>query len=272
MHRLLWLSLLALALAAFVFGCPRKPAAPPVTTTPPVTIQNQNQVTPPATDTTIPPATTPDGTTPPATDGTTPPATDATTPPATPGTDQTPPATEQKPYAAPPGATLVMLETTKGNILLELHKDWSPLGVAHFLELVNAKFYDGAPWFRVIDGFVAQCGVAATPALNAAWGEKTIQDEPVLQGNQPGYVAFGKSGAPNSRSTHFFINLVDNTQALDGQGFSCFAKVVEGMDVALKLYKAEYQDQQGLAAPGGLDAFKSMYPQADYIKKAYIKK
>lgn len=268
MHRLIWLCLLALALAAFVFGCPRKPAEPP--NTPPVSIQNQNQATPPATDTTTPPVTPPDGTTPPATDGTTPPATDTTTPPVT-GEAQTPPATEDKPVTAAPGTVVVVMETTKGNIVLEVHKEWSPLGVAHFLELVKAKFYDGAPWFRVIDGFVAQCGIAADPALNAAWGEKTIQDEPVKQGNQPGYVAFGKSGAPNSRSTHIFINLADNTQALDPQGFACFAKVIEGMDIALSLYKAEYQDQMGLAQPGGLDTFKQMYPQADYIKKAYVR-
>lgn len=177
--------------------------------------------------------------------------------------------------AAPPAegkamTTRVTLETTKGNIVLEVHPDWSPLGAAHFLELVNAGFYDGAPWFRVIDGFVAQCGIAADPKLNAAWQDKTIKDEPVVQGNAPGFVAFGKSQLPNSRSTHIFINYGDNSRGLDPQGFSCFAEVVEGLDVAESLYRAEYNDQGGLAAPGGIERFRQRFPEADYITKASV--
>jgi peptidyl-prolyl cis-trans isomerase A (cyclophilin A) len=165
----------------------------------------------------------------------------------------------------------VVLETTKGNIELGIHKEWAPLGTDHFLELVKAGFYDGAPWFRVMEGFVAQCGVSADPKMNTLWLEKTIQDEPVKQGNKLGYVAFGKTGAPNSRSTHIFINLADNSAGLDPQGFACFAVVTSGMDVAQKLFRCEYGDQGGLALPGGIDKFKAMFPQADYIKKAYIK-
>lgn len=176
---------------------------------------------------------------------------------------------EVKPAAA---TTKVVLETTKGNIVLEVHPEWAPIGAAHFLELVNAKYYDGAPWFRVIDGFVAQCGIAADPVMTAKWQNKTIMDDPVVQGNKPGYVAFGKTGAPNSRSTHIFINYADNSMSLDPQGFACFAQVVEGMDVANKLFRAEFADQAALSAPGGLDAFRKMFPEADYIKKAYVRK
>lgn len=272
MHRILWLGLLVVALLVLALGCPRKQAPPP-NTAPPATT-TPGQTTPPVTtppDATTPPAT---GETPPATGETTPPATGEATPPATTPPTTTPPATTPPtPEAKPPaGVTKVVFETTKGNITLEVHPEWSPLGAAHFLELVNLKFYDGAPWFRVLEGFVAQCGVSADPKLNAEWMEKTIQDEPVVQSNQAGYVAFGKSGLPNSRSTHIFINMADNTGALDSQGFSCFAKVTEGMDVVAKLERVEYQDQQGLSMAGGMEAFKKMFPKADYIKKAYIKK
>lgn len=164
----------------------------------------------------------------------------------------------------------VVFETTKGDIVLEVHPSWSPLGAAHFIELVEAGFYDGAPWFRVIPGFVAQCGVAADPALNATWGEETILDEPVKQGNLPGFVAFG-TGGPNSRSTHIFINFIDNSGALDSQGFSCFAQVVEGFDNARNLFPCEFQNQAGLGAPGGMDRFKQAYPNADYITRAYVR-
>ena len=169
------------------------------------------------------------------------------------------------------GVINVLLETTKGDIVLAVHEDWSPLGAAHFLELVNAGFYNGAPWFRVMGGFVAQCGIAADSELHQQWMYKTINDEPVVQGNLPGYVAFGKTRMPNSRSTHIFINLADNTNSLDPQGFSCFAKVVEGMDVAYKLYKCQ-GDQGSLVAPGGIDRFKTRFPDADYILKASVMK
>lgn len=277
MHRFLWLGLLAVALLVLALGCPRKQAPPP--SAPPNAATTPGQTTPPPGTTTPPGETTP-GMTPPDTGETTPPATGETTPPATgeatpPATGETtPPATTPPPPEKAPSSevTKVVLETTKGNIVLEVHPDWSPLGAAHFLELVNLKFYDGAPWFRVIEGFVAQCGVSANPKLNEEWMQKTIQDEPVKQGNQAGYVAFGKSGAPNSRSTHIFINMADNTGGLDPQGFSCFAKVIEGMDVVAKLERVEYGDQQGLSMPGGMDKFKAMFPKADYIKKAYVKK
>jgi peptidyl-prolyl cis-trans isomerase A (cyclophilin A) len=166
---------------------------------------------------------------------------------------------------------VVVLETTKGNIVIQLHEDWSPLGVAHFKELVSAKFYDGAPWFRVIDGFVAQCGVSADPKMNDEWSEKTIKDEPVVKGNLRGTVVYGKTGMPDSRSTHFFINFVDNSASLDRQGFSAFGEVTEGMDIADSLTRCEYADQGGLAGPGGIDKFKSRFPSADYIKRAYLK-
>jgi len=182
--------------------------------------------------------------------------------------------TPAEPAKEDANVTTVILETSKGNITLALHSDWAPIGAAHFLELVNAKYYDGAPWFRVIPGFVAQAGVAADPKMTAEWQDKTIQDEPVKQGNKRGMVAFGQTGKPNSRSTHFFINYADNGVGgpqLDRQGFACFAEVTEGMDVAEKLFPAEFQDQ-GALATGGIEAFKKQFPNGDTIIKAYVKK
>jgi len=202
------------------------------------------------------------------------------TPPATnPPADNNPPADANPPEDKKPAdetkedvnVTNVILETSKGNIALAVHADWAPIGAAHFLELVNAGYYDGAPWFRVIPGFVAQCGLAADPKVTAQWKDKTIQDEPVKQGNLRGMVAFGKSGAPNSRSTHIFINLVDNSAGLDAQGFSCFAEVTSGMDVADKLKHCEIQDQDALGKQG-IALFRKMVPDGDVITKAYVKK
>jgi cyclophilin family peptidyl-prolyl cis-trans isomerase len=172
--------------------------------------------------------------------------------------------------------TMVVLETSKGDVVLEVHADWSPLGAEHFLELVKAGFYDGAPWFRVFKDpmgiSVAQCGIAADPEVTAQWQQKTIMDEPVVMGNMEGTVAFGKSQMPNSRSTHIFVNLSDNSRALDPQGFSCFAVIVEGYDIidSLKETGASAVDQYQLSMQG-IDYFYQVVPDGDIIKKAYIR-
>ncbi len=166
--------------------------------------------------------------------------------------------------------TEVVLETSSGEIVLEVFEDWSPLGSAHFIELVQAGFYDGAPWFRIVDGFVAQCGISADPAMNAGIGAKTVRDEPVVEGNKHGHVSFGRSGAPNSRSSHIFINYKDN-HFLDGQGFPAFAKVKEGLEVAENLHRCEYDDQFGLSQAGGLQVFRDMFPDADFILRAFVR-
>jgi len=184
-------------------------------------------------------------------------------------TGDTPPA---EPAKGDANVTTVMLETSKGNITLAVHKDWSPLGAAHFIELVNAKYYDGAPWFRVMPGFMCQTGIAADPEVTKKWKDATIQDEPVVQGNKAGYVAFGQSGAPNSRSTHFFINYVDNSAGLDGQGFACFAQVTAGMDIAEKFKPTgDGTVDQGQLTDKGISYFKGIFPDGDTITRAYVK-
>jgi peptidyl-prolyl cis-trans isomerase A (cyclophilin A) len=207
-------------------------------------------------------------------------ATTVTPPVETPGAETgdaaTPPAAEDG--AASP---VVVLETTKGVIEITLHKDWAPNGVDHFLELVNAGYYNGAPWFRVIDNFMAQAGFSGDPELSAKFGNAQIPGDPVVKGNQRGFVSYGMSGNPpniNSRSTHFFINF-GNNGFLDAPGFAAFGEVTKGIDVADKLFRlpdetlAQSGVSQGtLPTQAGLDAFKKAFPEADYIKKAYVKK
>ena len=170
----------------------------------------------------------------------------------------------------------VLLETTKGNIILEVHPEWSPLGAERFKELVKMGFYNDVAFFRVIGGFMAQVGINGDPALHAKWKDNNIMDDPVVESNKPGYVSFAKTGAPNSRSTQFFINFGDNSN-LDGMGFSPFAKVIKGMDVVNSLYsgygegapRGRGPDQMRVVGEG--NAFlKKEFPMLDYIKKATI--
>lgn len=138
----------------------------------------------------------------------------------------------------------VRLTTTQGDIVLRVERAWSPLGADRFYNLVEAGFYDQSAFFRTIDNFVAQFGLAANPDVNAAWKDSTIPDDPVVLSNTRGRVTFAKSAAPNSRTTQIFVNLANNN-ALDSMGFAAFAEVVEGMHVVDALHRT------GEGPPGG---------------------
>jgi len=165
---------------------------------------------------------------------------------------------------------LVKLETTKGDIVIEVHPAWAPIGAAHFRDLVEAGFYTNCAFFRVMPGFMCQAGVAADPEVNARWASRTIPDDPVIKSNEPGYVTFGNTGAPNSRSTHIFINYGNNS-FLDSQAFAPFGKVVEGMDVATSI-NSKYREQpdQGQMKYEGNAYLKKNFPGLDYILSASV--
>ncbi|MBI1310111.1 peptidylprolyl isomerase [bacterium] len=165
---------------------------------------------------------------------------------------------------------LVRLETTKGDILIEVHPAWAPIGAAHFRELVESGFYTDCAFFRVIPGFMCQAGVAADPEVNARWSDRTVPDDPVIKSNQRGYVTFGKTNAPHSRSTHIFINYGDNAR-LDGMTFAPFGIVIEGMDVADSI-SSQYGERpdQGRMRYEGNTYLKESFPGLDYILKASI--
>ncbi len=165
---------------------------------------------------------------------------------------------------------LVKLETTKGDIVIEVHPAWAPHGAGHFRELVEAGFYTDCAFFRVLPGFMCQAGVAGDPEINARWADRSIPDDPVVKSNEPGYVTFGNTGAPNSRSTHIFINYGNNT-FLDDQAFAPFGKVIEGMEVATSI-NSEYGERpdQGQMKYEGNAYLKKNFPNLDYILSASI--
>ncbi len=176
------------------------------------------------------------------------------------------------PEAAKPGEAgttfRVRMDTTKGPFVIEVHRDWAPLGAARFEQLVKDKFYDGAGFFRVVPNFVVQFGLAADPKLTKKW-DKKIKDDPVLQTNRTGSVVFATAG-PGTRTTQLFINLRSN-QSLDDQGFAPFGMVVEGMDVVEKIYAGygEQPDQEQITNRGNA-YLKANFPKLDYINNATI--
>lgn len=166
------------------------------------------------------------------------------------------------------GTYRVRFDTSKGPVIIEVHPEWAPLGAARFRELVEAKFFDGARFFRVVPNFVVQFGLAANPAVTKKW-DKSIKDDAVAHTNALGTLAFATMG-PETRTSQIFINLRSN-QNLDSQGFAPFARVVEGMEVVEKLYAAygERPNQQAITRRGN-SYLQENFPSLDYIKTARI--
>jgi peptidyl-prolyl cis-trans isomerase A (cyclophilin A) len=162
-------------------------------------------------------------------------------------------------------------ETTKGAIVIEVHREWSPHGADRFYNLVKNGYYDGVKFFRVVPNLYVQWGIHGDPEIATKWLRATIPDEPVKQSNTRGFISYAK-GAPNTRSVQVFINLGDNAR-LDSLGFAPFAQVTEGMDVVDKLHNG-YGDGltnlQGRIAEEGNAFLEKTYPQLDAIKKATI--
>lgn len=167
-------------------------------------------------------------------------------------------------------------DTTKGKFVIEVHRDWAPLGADRFYNLVKIGYYNGAPFFRVIKGFMVQFGINADPAVNAKWIDAKIPDDPSAgHSNTRGMVTFATAG-PNTRTTQVFINYADNA-SLDSQGFVPFGQVTAGMDVVDNL-NGQYgegapmgqgPDQQRLQQEGAAYT-KASFPGLDYVNSASI--
>jgi peptidyl-prolyl cis-trans isomerase A (cyclophilin A) len=166
------------------------------------------------------------------------------------------------------GSYTVKFETTAGDFVVLVHRDWAPRGAGRFYELVKSGFYDDCRFFRVVSGFMVQFGINGTPATQQGW-ERALKDDPPKKSNRRGYITFATSGR-DSRTTQVFINFVDNG-FLDSQGFSPFGEVIEGMDNVDKI-NAEYGESpdQGQINAGGNVYLNSQFPKLDYIKKATI--
>ena len=178
---------------------------------------------------------------------------------------------------AAPGQYKVLLQTTKGDVVVLVHRDWSPLGADHFYELTKMGFYDDNAVFRALRGFIVQWGMNGDPKVNKDWSEIPIRDDPPKVSNKIGTIVFAKTGEPNSRSTQVFINLGDNSATLDSQGFTPFGEVIQGMEKVMSFY-TEYGEgapngtgpSQAAIADIGNPYLEEHFPKLDYIKKTRI--
>jgi peptidyl-prolyl cis-trans isomerase A (cyclophilin A) len=179
--------------------------------------------------------------------------------------------------ATAPPLYRVKFTTTHGDFVVEVHREWAPVGADHFYNMVRSRYLNNSSFYRIAPGFIVQFGMAADPAVNAAWDKAPIKDDPVKQSNARGTVVFAATGSPNSRTTQLFINLRNNSP-LDGQGFAAFGTVTEGMDVVDGLYSGygEMKEQGGngpsqqMVERYGKSYLDKNFPKLDSVKTAEV--
>lgn len=167
--------------------------------------------------------------------------------------------------------------TTAGNFAVKLKPSDSPLGVARFMELVRAKFFNDMLLYRVIGGFLVQFGVAADPQVQAKFQDSVIEDEPNMEPFREGTLSFAGSGI-NSRSCHLFVALGPNGPQLghaphettlghlDKEGIATFKRVVSNHDAAG--YPDTGDLQSALVEQGNEAA--SEFPELDRIESCTV--
>lgn len=166
----------------------------------------------------------------------------------------------------------VKFDTTAGEFTVDLTREWAPLGVDRFYNLVKAGYYNDIAAFRVIGGFMAQFGIHGNPEVNAIWREARIQDDPQFKGvsNTKGYLTYATSG-PNSRTVQLFINYGNNVN-LDGQGFRPIGKVAgDGMKVveAFNNKNGEKPNQMEIQTKGN-SYLRDAFPDLTYINSVTL--
>jgi cyclophilin family peptidyl-prolyl cis-trans isomerase len=180
-------------------------------------------------------------------------------------------------FAEPaPAVSIVRLDTSKGTIDIEVTRAWAPFGADRFIALARHGYYDEARFFRITAGRWAQFGINGDPAIANAWRTRTLPDDPFLQSNVRGTVAFAFA-LPNGRTTQVFINLTDNSPTHDKEPFTPFGRVIAGMEIADAL-NAEYGEGPGGIRAGKQDAFFARgnawllreFPRLDFIRRATV--
>jgi len=149
------------------------------------------------------------------------------------------------------GNPVVLMETSLGNVKLELFAREAPISVKNFLDYVNSRFYDGTVFHRVIPSFMVQGG-GFTADMKQKQTNPPIRNE-ADNGlkNRPGTLAMARTMVVDSATAQFFINVADNRflnhrdMTSQGYGYAVFGKVIEGMDVVEKIAAVKTGTQEG---------------------------
>lgn len=142
-----------------------------------------------------------------------------------------------QPEAGQPANPRVLIETSKGDITLELFARNAPVSVNNFLGYVHSGFYNGTVFHRVIPGFMIQGGGMLPDMSEKPRGTPIRNEANNGLKNLRGTLAMARTGEPHSATSQFFINVADNSalnhrgESFEGWGYAVFGKVTAGMDV-----------------------------------------
>jgi len=174
---------------------------------------------------------------------------------------------------------VVVMETSKGTIKIELFADKSPITVKNFLTYVDDKFYDGTIFHRVIKNFMIQGGGFEPGPVEKEKTKPPIKNESTNGvSNERGTIAMARTGDPDSATSQFYINVEDNNgqgrikqQNLDAargrSGYAVFGQVIEGMDVVDKIREVETETKI-TTFPGGKKGPMGDVPVEDVVIKS----
>jgi len=147
-------------------------------------------------------------------------------------------------------SNIVRLETSMGNIVIELNRQAAPVTVKNFLGYVEARFYDGTIFHRVIPGFMIQGGGFTVNMERKKTRSPIINEAKNGLNNTHGTIAMARGPDPNSATCQFFINHKDNTPldyvAGASAGYAVFGKVTEGMDVVDAIASVKTTTRNGM--------------------------
>ncbi|HUV40249.1 MAG TPA: peptidylprolyl isomerase [Sedimentisphaerales bacterium] len=148
-------------------------------------------------------------------------------------------------------STKVRLETTKGNIVVELNPQAAPITVKNFLEYVEKGFYDGVIFHRVIPNFMIQTGGFTADMAQKATNKPIVNEAGNGLKNARGTIAMARTSNPDSATSQFFINHKDNDflNYVENRnpGYAVFGKVIEGMEVVDAIAAVKTTTKNGMA-------------------------
>lgn len=146
---------------------------------------------------------------------------------------------------------MVIIETSLGNMTVELNQKRAPISVENFLRYVKEGFYDGTIFHRVIPNFMIQGGGFTADMTKKPVHEQIKNEARNGLKNKKGTLAMARTGVINSATSQFFINTKDNAfldnkgMTADAFGYAVFGKVTEGMDVVMKIEKVKTGSKAG---------------------------
>jgi len=172
-----------------------------------------------------------------------------------------------------PDVFTVNFDTSKGPVVVEVHRDWAPHGVDHFYNLIKEGYYDGNRIYRVTRAY-AQFGVHGDPNINSMWNMMQLPPDIPKHSNLKGTLTYAQTNA-GARTTQLFFNLRDNKD-LD-KTFAPIGKVTSGMDTVERFYDAygDWPPRGHGPDPARLQAegnayLEASFPRLDFIRKATI--